>query len=68
MPFHGSGAVVWPGVVAPVMLLPFMPFVKPWFVDIRPCGTKGDPTPPLPAASAEAPNASNNPAAVTNAT
>jgi hypothetical protein len=49
------------------MLLLLLPFVKPGFVDIRPCGTKAVPTPPLPAASAEAPNASNNQAVVTNA-
>ncbi len=82
MPFQGSGAcafpwapsvhplgpysVVWPDVVAGVMLPPLLPLAKPGFVCIRPCGTKACPTPPLPAASAEAPNASNNPAAVTN--
>src|SRR5215831_9707539 len=84
MPFQGSGLfftcpsdhplgpypVVWPGNVAGVMLLLFVPllFVKPGFPDIRPCGTKGCVTPPLPAACAEAPIVSNNPAAATNAT
>jgi hypothetical protein len=40
---------------------------KAGFVDLRPGGAKDVPAPPLPAASAEEPIVSNNPAA-TNAT
>ena len=84
MPFQGSAVfppprdhplgpypVVEPDDGACVMLVSFMEllFVKPGFVDLRPGGAKPVPPPPvLPAASAEAPIVSNNPAAATNAT